>query len=205
MITIHKPKMVALGKINPVAYNPRTITAAKFEALKESIAVNGFVHPLVVQIAGMNLIGGHQRRRALIELSASEPAAMKLSVPAIMLDVDDVNAVLLNVALNNTEGENDPEKLASVIRSVVSKVPLGSRPWISTGLSSKEIENLVHKPPPSSGDDGGRPFAASVTLSIAFDSVAERDACKGLIAERSTKSGKKSGTIVRELLERKTK
>jgi len=201
MVEIHKPRMIKLGTINPAAYNPRRITAAKFEALKSSIRDNGFVHPLVVQKSGMNLIGGHQRRRALIDIEG-EKVALAMSVPCIVLDIDDAKAKLLNIALNNTEGEFDPDLLARVINSVVHEVPLGAQAWKATGLSAREIENLVGAPKvPGEGDEGGRPFAASVTLSIAFDSVAERDACKGLIAERSAKSGKKSGTIVRELLE----
>jgi ParB-like chromosome segregation protein Spo0J len=204
MVTIHKPKMIKLGKVNPQAYNPRRISAAKFESLKASIREHGFVDAIVVQQTGVGLIAGHQRRKALIEL-VGEADAMKLSVPAYVLDLDDDQSKILNIALNNTEGENDPDKMAAVIRSVIARVPLESIRWKASGLSSTEISNLIKAPKLAGGDDGGRPFASSVSLSLAFDSVAERDACKGLLAELSTKAGKKSGTIVRELLEGKKK
>lgn len=198
MITIHKPKMVKLGKLNPQAYNPRRISAAKFAALKQSITDNGFVDALTVQLDGMGIIAGHQRRRAMYELEGEKRAA-GIPIPCYVLDIDDAKAKLLNIALNNTEGENDPDKLAAVINSIVNKVPLDSVAWRATGLTQSEIANLVQ--PPVLPDDGGKPFAASVTLSIGFDSVAERDAVKGLLAERATTEGKKAGTIVRELLE----
>lgn len=204
MIAIHKPTMIKLGNVNPVAYNPRRITLSKFEALKRSISDNGFVHPLVIQKEGNRLIGGHQRRRALLELLGE--GALESKVPCIVLDVDDSKAKLLNIALNNTEGEFDTDLLARVIESVVPEIPLDSEAWLSTGFTSNEIERLLQPVPLPSEDEEGdfeiRPFASSVTLSIAFDSVAERDAVKGLLAEISSKTGKKSGSIVRELLDR---
>lgn len=201
MVKVHKPKMVKLGKLNPQAYNPRRISAAKFAALKQSITDNGFVDALVVQLDGMGLIAGHQRRRAMYELEGEKVAAAT-AVPCYVLDVDDAKAKLLNIALNNTEGENDPDKLAAVINSIVNVVPLDSTAWRGTGLTQAEIATIVA--PPVLPDDGGKPFAASVTLSIGFDSVAERDAVKGLLAERATAEGKKAGTVVRELLEGKS-
>lgn len=200
VVRVHPVAMVKHGDVNPSAYNPRRITAAKFAALVQSIRVNGFVEPIVVQKRGMNIIGGHQRHRALAVIAGD--AAREMAIPAVVLDIDERRARILNVALNNTEGTFDDDMLRKLLVGVNTDAALTDGERLATGFSGVELTRLLTVPTNIDGDDGGSAFAKSVTLSLAFDSVTERDAVKGLLAEASQRLNKKSGTIVRELLER---
>ena len=72
MFKVHVPTLHRVSDLNPSAYNPRKITPEKFEALKESIRVDGFLEPIVVQKKGLNIIGGHQRVKAIKEICVEE-------------------------------------------------------------------------------------------------------------------------------------
>jgi ParB-like chromosome segregation protein Spo0J len=196
-----KMALVDAGKLNPAAYNPRKITSAKLEALKASIRENGFVEPIVIQRSRMAIVGGHQRYRALREMSEERGVSFKLlSVPCIVLDLTDRQAMLLNIALNNTSGEFDDEMLRVLVKRVERDQEITASEALSTGFTQRQIEALI-APVKVSEDGDNLPFASSVTLSLAFDSVSERDAVKGLLAELAVGASKKTGTIVRELLE----
>ena len=203
-LTVHATTMVRHGDLNPSAYNPRKISAAKFAALVQSIRHNGFVEPLVVQREGMCLIGGHQRHRALGAILGGAAAATE--IPCVVLDLDDRGAKLLNIALNNTEGTFDDDLLRKLLRGMNDDSPLYDHERLVTGFSDSDLTRLLAVPSVGGGgDDGGNAFAKSVTLSIAFDSVTERDAVKGLLAEASQRLNRKSGSVVRDLIERATK
>lgn len=80
--------------VNPAKYNPREISDAAFEGLKESLKKFGFVDPLVVNTRSGVLVGGHQRLKAA--------TALKLkTVPVIEVDLSPAEEKALNVTLNN--------------------------------------------------------------------------------------------------------
>jgi hypothetical protein len=106
----------------------------------------------------------------------------------------------LNIALNNTSGEFDDEMLRVLVKRVERDQEITASEALSTGFTQRQIEALI-APVKVSEDGDNLPFASSVTLSLAFDSVSERDAVKGLLAELAVGASKKTGTIVRELLE----
>lgn len=202
-IVIHSTvTLVESGKLNPAAYNPRKITSAKLEALKASIRENGFVEPIVVQRSRMAIVGGHQRFRAAREITEEKGGDFKaLPLPCIVLDLNDRQAMLLNVALNNTSGEFDDDLLRLLVQRIEREREIGPGEALATGFTRRQIEALLAPPPVPAGDGDNVPFASSVTLSLAFDSVSERDAVRGLLAERAAAEGRKTGTIVRDLLE----
>jgi ParB-like chromosome segregation protein Spo0J len=121
-LVVHNPVLVPVGKLNPALYNPRRIKDREFDALKESIVNNGFVEPLVVRREGMQIIGGHQRLRALKELCEQRLQPLP-KVPCVVLDLDDRQAKMLNIALNKIGGDFDEPKLASVIESIMAESP----------------------------------------------------------------------------------
>lgn len=199
-VIIHKPELVLATKINPAAYNPRKIKPREFEALKASIRQNGFVEPLVVRREGMELIGGHQRLRALLDLWKEEGKKPE-KVPCTVLDLDARKAKMLNIALNRIMGEFDDPKLAMVIDAIVKEAALTEAEVVSIGMKETEISHYLDmaKGVDNAADDAVA-FAQSITLSIPFDTVEERDSVKAILKERATAQKVKMGAILRELL-----
>lgn len=201
---VHRTEMVAAGKLNPAAYNPRRIKQREFLALKESIRLNGFVEPLVVRREGMEIIGGHQRLRALKELCEETGQALP-KLPCVVLDVGERQAKMLNVALNRISGDFDETRLARVIDAVMMESPMSQAEVIATGFRQSDIEKYVdaaHGAIEGDGPEDGAAFARSVTMSIAFDTVEQRDATRGLLMEMAKRRNIKTGTLVRLLLDK---
>jgi hypothetical protein len=73
---------------------------------------------------------------------------------------------------------------------------------LATGFRSSEIEKYIetaHDTVETAPD--GSIFARSVTLSVNFDSVGERDTTRALLMELSNKQSVKPGTLIRQLLD----
>ena len=84
--------LVPIDEIKPWPNNPRSGDLA---ALKESITVNGFYQPIVVQRSTHFVIAGNHRRQALVEMGEDQ-------VPVLYVDVDDTEAARLALADNRT-------------------------------------------------------------------------------------------------------
>lgn len=197
-ISFPEPKKVLLSSINFAPYNPRTITPGKMKSLKASLEKHGLVLNLVVQKKGMVLIGGHQRVRAMRELCEEKKWDVPTHVWAIVLDVPDAIAKQLNVTLNNVEGEFDAYRLGELFASIEAELtPLD---MLSTGFDEKEIRELIDiaKPPEELAQTNEEPgeFARSVTLSVEFNTVEERDQAKTILMEAVKGQSKKPGTIL---------
>ena len=95
---IPKPehRRMNLRDLDPASYNPRTISEKAKKGLSFSIRKFGLVEPIVWNRRSGVIVGGHQRRTALIDLG--EPEADVLGV-----DLDEAGEKALNVALNNPE------------------------------------------------------------------------------------------------------
>jgi ParB-like chromosome segregation protein Spo0J len=197
--------LIPFAKLNPDPLNPRKISAQKIEALKQSIRSEGFVEPIVVQLHSKKhgdnvIIGGHQRVRAIREMAEAN-GEKPPPLPCVVLAIDDRRARLLNLALNNAGGEFDDDLLGQFLSALEEEDPLGVEERLMTGFDDREIKRYLEDDGPSIPvDDETGSFAQSVTLSIAFDSVKERDTVKALLNERAQQENKKPGTIVRELL-----
>lgn len=189
-LVVHKVTLVPAATLNSAPYNPRRIKDREFAALKASITSNGFVEPIVVRKTGREVIGGHQRLRALKELCAEAGTALP-KVPCVVLDVDARKAKMLNIALNNIGGEFDDAKLASLIESITTESAMNSAEVMAIGFRAADIERYLEAG--SGAEKDGAVFAKSVTLSIAFDSVEERDACRGLLMEQAKRRSIKTG------------
>lgn len=202
-LEIHIPTMVKVADLNPSAYNPRKISPEKYEALKESIRIDGFVEPIVVQKKGLRIIGGHQRRKAVMELSV-EACMAPPDLPCIVLDIEDVRAKKLNIKLNNVRGDFEARMLGELLIDIYDEpLKLPADDVLLLGFEAEEALKFMHlvEPPLPTGDEKPpESFAKSVTISIEFDSVKMRDRVKEILMERSKVEKKKAGDIVAALL-----
>lgn len=101
---------VKLKDLKEMEGNPRKITKEEMNKLKENIKEFGLVVPLVLN-KDLTIIGGHQRYQALKELGYKE-------ADAIILDLDEDKAKVLNLSLNRVQGNWDYEKLVEFIKDI---------------------------------------------------------------------------------------
>lgn len=107
-----KVEEVKVAELNPAPYNPRVITEEAASALRASLRRFGLVEPIVWNRRTGNVVGGHQRLRALVEAGAD-------TVPAVALELSDADERALNLTLNNpgAQGQWGPD-LSAVVDSV---------------------------------------------------------------------------------------
>ena len=202
-IKVPEPAMLSLADVNEATYNPRVMTPEMLGALKKSLRKHGFVLNLVVQRRGMVLVGGHQRLRALRELAEESGQEPPEQLPAIVLDLTDAEAKELNVALNKIDGEFDPYKLGALFASIRDELTLDDIE--ATGFTVDEVDQSILLIRPVEEQitsleedvgDGVGAFAKSITLSVEFDTVEERDQAKVQLKELAAKQGKGVGKVV---------
>lgn len=101
-------RIVPIDQINSAAYNPRVDLQAgdlEYEKLKQSIEQFGYIDPIVWNERTGNMVGGHQRYKVMVD----EHGSTELMVSVVNLD--DQQERLLNVALNKVSGRWDDEAL----------------------------------------------------------------------------------------------
>ncbi len=102
---------IEISKLNAAPYNPRIHLMpgmAEYEKLKNSIIEFGNVEPIVWNERTGNVVGGHQRLTVLIDLGYKE-------VPCSVVDLDEAEEKLLNIALNKIKGAWDYDKLEELL------------------------------------------------------------------------------------------
>lgn len=203
---VHSPQFVAIAHLNPAPFNPQKMTPGEFESLKASIRENGFVEPLVVRKEGMAIIGGHHRVRAVKELCIEEGRSFP-ALPCIILDVEDRKARRLNVALNRIKGNPDARLLAELLDGMNDEMPITNDEALLMGFEREDLDKLLRitSPPIDLGGNEPPTFGRSVTLSLEFLDVQQRDAVKKSLQERAEVEKKSTGQIVFELLSVKKK
>ena len=87
-----------LRELTPADVNPRTISDAAFVGLMQSIERFGMVEPIVWNERTQRIVGGHQRRRALLEQGIEE-------MEVVVVDISKEEEMALNITLNNPEIE----------------------------------------------------------------------------------------------------
>lgn len=135
-----KLTQVAPASLQPAPYNPRTMSAEAYAALKRGIGEFGLVDPIIVQAETRLVIGGHQRLRAALELGLA-------TVPVIALaGLSEQQVATLNVLLNNpaAQGEWDMAKLSAVLSE------LDASGWDATltGFTEAALERILTWAPP---------------------------------------------------------
>ena len=207
-LTIHEVVMVHASAVNPSPYNPRAISPAMMDSLKEGIRRVGFVEPIVVQrqspkYGPMLLVGGHQRLRAVREICVEDNVPLP-SLPAVVLDLDDRSAKLLNVSLNNVSGTFDVRLLGEVLEDINHVQPIGDADVLMLGLEDDELRRYLKlADPPRIETEEPTTFGQSVTLSLSFTDTKVRDAVKVKLQALAEAEGKATGDVVMAMLERK--
>lgn len=105
-------KTVPIDQINAAAYNPRVDLQPgdpEYEKLKRSIEEFGYVEPVVWNERTGNMVGGHQRYKIMVH----EQGHTELAVSVV--DLDDQQERLLNIALNKVSGDWDEEALTQLL------------------------------------------------------------------------------------------
>lgn len=208
---VHPVTTVHVSALNPSPYNPRQITPAMMDSLKQGIRRVGFVEPVVVQrqspkYGPMIIVGGHQRVKAVREICIEDNVPLP-NLPAVVLELDDRSAKMLNVALNNVSGTFDARLLGEVLEDINHVSPIGDEDVRMLGLEDDELRKYLKlaDPPEVRLDDDASTFGRSVTLSLAFTDVKVRDAAKAKLQALADADGKPTGDVVMGLLERRRK
>ena len=125
-------KVMKLKDIIPAEYNPRQDLQKgdfEYDRLKDSIDKLGFVKPLVVNGRNNVLISGHQRLKILLEKGVQETEVM-------VVDLDEENEKLLNIAMNRIEGDWEWGKLESLLKE------FSADELTVTGFTSAELQSI---------------------------------------------------------------
>jgi hypothetical protein len=215
VFAIPMPVLISYEHLNPVLYNPRSITPRKYEALKEGIRLNGFLQALVVQKSTMAILGGNQRYKAVREICVEAGAEIP-DLPCVIIDVDDRKARKINIALNNVGGDWDERLLGELLSDVHHAAPIEEFDALTMGFDSMaEIGKLI------GGDEGdvlrkltegvGETFAGggdgtgplsgtkAPSLSLVFLDKEMRDLVKSAIGAKAKKDEPSGVTLARML------
>ena len=201
--------LVAVKKINLAKYNPNRMTKAEMEGLKASVRKYGLVLNFVVQKKGMVMIGGHQRLTAVEQVCAESGWEVPAEAWCTVLDVDDVTAKKLNVALNKHHGELDPVSLGELFTTIDASHMLPDD-YLSIGFSQDEVMEAIRAAMPpelqaaelerQAAEIGLAGVGRNYTLTIEFDSSDQRDEAKSGLAYAAKKLGRKPCALVLEAL-----
>lgn len=124
---------VKITELNPAPYNPRIELEPgmpEWEKLKTSIETFGNVEPIVWNERTGNVVGGHQRLAVLKSMGYE-------TVPCSVVNLDEYDEKLLNVALNKIKGKWDYEKLEEILRDYDFELAAIS------GFSAEEIAVIL--------------------------------------------------------------
>jgi len=127
---------ISIDRINAATYNPRVDLQPgdlEYEKLKRSIEEFGYVEPIVWNERTGNMVGGHQRYKIMVD----ELGHTELDVSVV--DIDDQQERLLNLALNKVSGRWDEEALARLLDELQTA---GAKLDLS-GFEQHEIDVLL--------------------------------------------------------------
>ncbi len=124
---------IKIAQLNAAPYNPRVELAPgmpEWEKLERSITEIGYVVPIVWNKRTGNVVGGHQRLAVMKHLGYD-------TIPCSVVDLDETDEKLLNVALNKIKGQWDYEKLEAILKDFDYEVAALS------GFSEDEIAVIL--------------------------------------------------------------
>ncbi len=124
---------INVSELNAAEYNPRIKLEPgmpEWEKLKTSIEQFGNVEPIVWNKRTGNVVGGHQRFAVLKSMGYE-------SVPCSIVDLDENEEKLLNIALNKIKGQWDYDKLEEILSSFDHELATVS------GFSAEEIAVIL--------------------------------------------------------------
>lgn len=126
-------RRVRAGELQPNPWNPNKMPKRKFEALKASIAAEGYLGGIVTRQlddGSLQIVEGEHRWRALIDVFGVDHV-----VDVTVADMTEVQAKLNTLALNRIRGEHAPVAEALVMSDLLAK-----------GMSVKDLETRLGMP-----------------------------------------------------------
>jgi ParB family chromosome partitioning protein len=103
------------------SWNPNRMDAKMIERLGESLSRYGLVDPLVVRprdSSSYEVLSGNQRLKVIKNIGFD-------TVPCILVNLNDSEAMLLAQALNGLHGEDDLALKGALLRNVLASIPEG--------------------------------------------------------------------------------
>lgn len=109
-------RIVKRTQIKEAPYNPRRMSDASFDRLFKAVGEHGIVADPTWNERTGNLVGGHQRLRAMDKKVGYPKRVKDYDVRVLAIDVDERTEKKLNVILNNpaAQGEWDLDLLAAM-------------------------------------------------------------------------------------------
>lgn len=109
-MTIWSEKKVRLKDLKDFGQNPRCIKDKEFKDLVRSLKEDGYHQRFLVN-TDLTIIGGHQRKQALLEIGISPDEDISVLMPDRLLSLDEVKR--LNIRDNLPYGQFDFDALAN--------------------------------------------------------------------------------------------
>ncbi len=137
-------KTINIKDIHEAEYNPRTISSSELTKLRNSINEFGIVDPIIVNLKNNNIIGGHQRYKALVSDGFKELQMIELGNIGWVFNTTDLDIAndddekILNLSLNNISGEWDDGQLNKVLQELKQN----TTNYTLTGFDDIDIEQL---------------------------------------------------------------
>lgn len=164
-----KIQEIEFSRLIPADYNPRvalTPDMPEFERLKNSIETFGNVEPIVWNERTGHIVGGHQRLAVLQHLGYT-------SAEVSVVDLDEKEEKLLNVALNKIKGQWDYSKLEQLLGDYEIEEAK------ATGFSTQEIALILARNDDLENDaeeyddEPGDYVGASWVITLAFEHASD--------------------------------
>lgn len=168
-----------LQPIDSVRQHPSNPRNGDIDKIVESVRVNGFLAPIIVQRSTGYILAGNHRWQALHSLGASQ-------VPVVWADVDDEQALRYLIADNATSDAamNDMQQLAALLAQL-QDTDLG---LVGTAVSNDEYERMLLELSQTAMPDDAGGFGAPGPLGLyqvvlEFDNEQEMEAASAHMSE----------------------
>lgn len=151
-------KTIQISELKEYEHNPRRIGKKEFEKLVSSIKEDGYHQRIIVNQDNI-IIGGHQRKKALLEAGLKESDTVEVLVPDRKLTQEELDRI--NIRDNLSFGEYDFEILANRfnVETLVDfglpgdmLVGFGDDNLLADSEDSSELETLPPEPKARLGD-----------------------------------------------------
>ena len=120
--------------VSEITEHPDNVNIGNVESVKESIRMNGFYGPVLVQASTGYIIVGNHRFRAARELGL-------VTVPAVFMDVDEEQAMRIMLADNRTArlGHDD----LTALEAALAQLSESDYGLLGTGYTSLDLGKLM--------------------------------------------------------------
>lgn len=151
-------KTIQISELKEYEHNPRRIGKKEFEKLVSSIKEDGYHQRIIVNQDNV-IIGGHQRKKALLEAGLKESDTVEVLIPDRKLTQEELDRI--NIRDNLSFGEYDFEILANRfdVETLVDfglpgdmLVGFGDDNLLADSEDSSELETLPPEPKARLGD-----------------------------------------------------